>query len=236
MKKTEIVCFIPARSGSTRIKNKNIRLINGRPLVYWSVLNAIKSKKFDRIIFSSDSNKYYNTLIKFLKKDKLNYHDIIFDKRDVKYSKTKSKIFDYLKFDFIKKFDLKNEDLLVQMLPTCPLRSIETIKRAINYSIKTKKNCFSASEYDFHLSFGFSINGKKWKPVFKKSPMITGNTQSQSQKNFYHPNPAINCLYAKSLNKNSKSIYKDAMPILTPKTEAFDLDTEEDLKILKKIF
>ena len=217
MKKTEIVCFIPARSGSTRIKNKNIRLINGRPLVYWSVLNAIKSKKFDRIIFSSDSNKYYNTLIKFLKKDKLNYHDIIFDKRDVKYSKTKSKIFDYLKFDFIKKFDLKNEDLLVQMLPTCPLRSIETIKRAINYSIKTKKNCFSASEYDFHLSFGFSIKGKNWKPVFKNSPMVTGNTQSQSQKNFYHPNPAINCLYVKSLKKNSQSIYRNALPFLIPK-------------------
>ncbi len=236
MKKTEIICFIPARSGSTRIKNKNIRLINGRPLVYWTVFNAIKSKKFDRIIFSSDSDNYYNTLIKYLKKDKLNYHDIIFDKRDIKYSKTKSKIFDYLKFDFIKKFDLKDEDLLVQMLPTCPLRSIETINRAINYSIKTKKNCFSASEYDFHLSFGFSINGTKWKPVFRKSPMITGNTQSQSQKKFYHPNPAINCLYTKSLNKNAKSIYKDAMPILTPKSEAFDLDTEEDLKILKKIF
>lgn len=236
MKKTEIICFIPARSGSTRIKNKNITLINGRPLVYWTVFNAIKSKKFDRIIFSSDSDNYYNTLIKYLKKDKLNYHDIIFDKRDIKYSKTKSKIFDYLKFDFIKKFDLKDEDLLVQMLPTCPLRSIETINRAINYSIKTKKNCFSASEYDFHLSFGFSINGTKWKSVFRKSPMITGNTQSQSQKNFYHPNPAINCLYTKSLNKNAKSIYKDALPILIPKSEAFDLDTEEDLKILKKIF
>ena len=236
MKKSEIICFIPARSGSTRIKNKNIRLINGRPLIYWTVSKAIKSKKFDRIIFSSDSDNYYNTLIKYLKKDKLNYHDIIFDKRDIKYSKTKSKIFDYLKFDFIKKFDLKDEDLLVQMLPTCPLRSIETINRAINYSIKTKKNCFSASEYDFHLSFGFSINGTKWKPVFRKSPMITGNTQSQSQKNFYHPNPAINCLYAKSLNKNAKSIYKDATPILIPKSEAFDLDTEDDLKILKKIF
>lgn len=236
MKKTEIVCFIPARSGSTRIKNKNIRLINKRPLVYWTVSNAIKSKQFDRIIFSSDSDKYFNTLIKYLKKDKLNCHDIIFDKRDIKYSKTKSKIFDYLKFDLIKKFDLDVNDLLVQMLPTCPLRSIKTIKRAINYSIKTKKNCFSASEYDFHITFGFSINGTKWKPVFKKSPMVTGSTQSQSQKIFYHPNPAINCLYVKSLNKNSNSIYKDALPILIPKSEAFDLDTEDDLKILKKIF
>ena len=236
MKNIEIICFVPARSGSTRIKNKNIRFINGRPLVYWTVSNAIKSKKFDKIIFSSDSVIYYNTLIKYLKKDKYNYDKIVFDKRDISHSKTKSKIFDYLKFDLIKKFNLNNEDLIVQMLPTCPLRSIKTIEKAINYSIKTKKNCFSASEYNFHLSFGFSVIGTKWKPVFKKSPMITGNTQSQSQKKFYHPNPAINCLYVHSLNKDSRSIYKNAMPILIPKSEAFDLDTEDDLKILKKIF
>jgi CMP-N,N'-diacetyllegionaminic acid synthase len=236
MKNIKIICFVPARSGSTRIKNKNIRLINGRPLVYWTVLNAIKSKKFDKIIFSSDSVIYYNTLIKYLKKDKYNYDNIVFDKRDISHSKKKSKIFDYLKFDLINKFSLNNDDLLVQMLPTCPLRSIKTIKKAINYSIKTKNNCFSASEYNFHLSFGFSVIGATWKPVFKKSPLITGNTQSQSQKKFYHPNPAINCLYVHSLNKDSRSIYKNAIPILIPKSEAFDLDTEEDLKILKKIF
>jgi CMP-N,N'-diacetyllegionaminic acid synthase len=236
MKKSEIICFVPARSGSTRIKNKNIRLINGRPLIYWTVLKAIKSKKFDQIIFSSDSSKYYNILIKYLKKDKLNYKNLIFDKRNTMHSKTKSKIFNYLKFDLIKKFNLNSDDLLVQMLPTCPLRTINTIKKAINYSIKTKNNSFSASEYDFHISFGFSTIGKKWKALFKKSPMVTGNTQSQSQKKFFHPNPAINCLYVKSLNKNSRSIYKNAMPIFIAKSEAFDLDTEDDLKILKKIF
>lgn len=235
-KKNRIICFIPARSGSTRIKNKNIRLIKKRPLIYWTVSKALKSKKFDSVIFSSDSIQYFNILLRYLKKDNLDYKNLIFDKRDAAHSKTKSKIFDYLKFDLIKKFDLNNNDLLVQMLPTCPLRSINTIKKAIDYAISNKCNCFSASEYDFHLSFGFSINGDKWIPVFKKSPLITGNTQSQSQKKFFHPNPAINCLYIKSLNKNVKSIYNKAKPFLTPQSEAFDLDTEEDLKILKKIF
>ena len=90
----EIIAFIPARSGSTRIKNKNIRLINERPLIYWTVSKAIKSKIFDKIIFSSDSEKYFKILIKYLKKDKLNISKIIFDKRDFIHSKTKSKIFD----------------------------------------------------------------------------------------------------------------------------------------------
>ena len=135
----EIIAFIPARSGSTRIKNKNIRLINRRPLIYWTVSKAIRSKKFDKIIFSSDSSKYFKILIKHLKKDKLNISKLLFDKRDDNHSKTKSKIFDYIKFDLIKKFNLKKNDLLVQMLPTCPLRSISSIIKIINFSILKKK-------------------------------------------------------------------------------------------------
>ena len=149
--KREIVCFIPARSGSTRIKNKNIRLICKRPLVYWTIFKALKSNQFDKIIFSSDSLEYYNKLIRYLKKDKLNYKNLIFDKRDIKHAKTKSKIFDYIKTDLIKKFNLNKNDLLVQLLPTCPLRSIKTVIRAIKLSITNKKNYFSENEYDDSL-------------------------------------------------------------------------------------
>lgn len=238
MKKKEVICFIPARSGSTRVKNKNIRFINGRPLIYWSVTAALKSRQFNKIIFSSDTYNYYKILVKYLKKDNFSYKNLIFDKRLNKYSKTKSKIFDYIKYDLIKKFGLSKKDLLVQMLPTCPLRSIKTIKSAINFSILNNKNCFSASEYDFHLNFGFSIiqNNNKWKSAFKKSPMVTGHTQSQSQKIHYHPNGVINCLHVRKLNKKTQSIYLNAVPIIVPKREAFDIDSEEDLKIIKKLF
>ena len=237
VKNSEIICFIPARSGSSRVKNKNIRIINNRPLIYWTVLKALKSKMFDRIVLSSDSFEYYKILLKFLKKDKLKHQNLIFDKRDLSHSMTKSKIFDYLKYDFINKFKLKKKDLIVQMMPTCPLRSINTIKKSIRYSIRNKKNCFSVCEYDFHLAFAFEIKKSKgWKPVFKKSPMITGNTQSQSQKKYFHPNGVISCLFVRSLKKKSKSIYKNSYPIIVATEETLDIDTEEDLENLKKIY
>ena len=232
----EVICFIPARSGSTRIKNKNIKFLDGRPLIYWTVSKAIKSNKFNKIIFSSDSEKYFLKLVKYLKKDKLKINNLIFDKRNKDHARTNSKIFDYLKYDLIKKFNLRKNDLLVQMLPTCPLRSVKTIKKAISYSIKNKKNYFSACEYDFHLSFGFSIHGKKWKSVFKNSPMINGNTQSQKQIKYYHPNGVINCLYVETLKRTIKSIYHGALPLIIPKSESFDLDTLDDLKILRVFF
>ena len=120
--------------------------------------------------------------------------------------------------------------------PVCPLRSIETIKKAINYSIKNNKNCFSACEYDFHITFGFLIRGNNWKAAFNKSPMTNGSTQSQSQKMYYHPTGVINCLYVRSLSKNTKSIYQKALPVVVSKNESFDLDTEEDLELMKKIY
>ena len=191
---------------------------------------------FNKIIFSSDSEKYFKILIKFLEKDEIDFKNLIFDKRDNLHTKTKSKIFDYLKYDLIKKFNLTKNDLLVQMLPTCPLRSIKTIKKAVNFSLTTKKNCFTVCEYDFHISFSLKIYNQKWLPVFKNSPMLTGNTQSQSQKKYYHPNGVINCLFVKTLNKKVKSIYRNALPLIIPKIEAVDIDTEEDLKIIKKLY
>ena len=45
------------RSGSTGLKGKNIKLINGKPLMYYTIKQAIKSKIFDNIVVSTDSKK-----------------------------------------------------------------------------------------------------------------------------------------------------------------------------------
>ena len=233
--KTNIIGFVPARSGSTRLKDKNIKKISNRPLIYWTIAKAIKSKKFDKIIFSSDSKKYFQILIRYLKRDNLNFNNLIFDKRKKKHAKKKSKIFDYLKDDLIKKFDLNNNDLLVQMLPTCPLRNIKRIKEIIDFSLKNKKNSFSVNEYDFHVSFALNITSNGFKPLLNKSPLITGNTQSQNQKTYFHPNGSIYCLFIKNLKKKSKSIYENAFPYVTSKLESLDIDTLEDFNLVKKI-
>ena len=231
-----IIGFVPARSGSTRLKNKNIKLLNKKPLIYWTIIKALKSKKFDRLIFSSDSKNYYKILLKYLKKEKVNHKILEFDFRVTKHSKTKSKIFDYLKSDFIKKYSFKKDDLIVQMLPTCPLRSITSIKKIIDYSKKTKRNSFSVCEYDFHVSFAIELKKNSWTTLYKNSPITTGKTQSQDQKKFYHPNGSIYCLFSKSINKNSKSIYQNAYPVVVSRKESFDIDTNEDFRIVNKLF
>lgn len=51
----KILAVIPARAGSKGIPNKNIRIIGGHPLIYYSIKNALKSKMITDVIVSTDS-------------------------------------------------------------------------------------------------------------------------------------------------------------------------------------
>ena len=57
MKKNNYIAVIPARGGSKRIKNKNIKNFCGKPIIAYSIQAAKKSKLFSRIIVSTDSNR-----------------------------------------------------------------------------------------------------------------------------------------------------------------------------------
>lgn len=54
----KIIAFIPARSQSTRIRNKNIRKLNGQPLIFWTFHQAKQSGIFSEIVMSTDSSEY----------------------------------------------------------------------------------------------------------------------------------------------------------------------------------
>lgn len=52
------LAIIPARSGSKGVKDKNIRLLGGKPLMAWSIEAALKSEQFDEVMVSTDSEHY----------------------------------------------------------------------------------------------------------------------------------------------------------------------------------
>ena len=234
MKKNKIIAFIPARSGSKRIKHKNIKLINGEPLIYWSVKSAVDLRVIDKIIFSTDTKEYITILKRSLKRNKISDKKIIYSIRSKKDSSSKTKIFDYIKEKLSKSKLLEDYDILVQLLPTAPLRKKSTIKKIIDTTIKKKVNIFTVSEYDFHVKFALEIKKNlTWKSLFKNSPLKNGNTRSQDQKTYYKPNPVANCLWIKNLNNKRRTIYERAIPFVTRSLESLDIDTLEDLKLAR---
>lgn len=73
----KIVAIIPARSGSKGLKDKNIKLLNGKPLLAYTIEAALNSDVFDYILFTSDSKEYceiakkYGAQTPFLRPDSL---------------------------------------------------------------------------------------------------------------------------------------------------------------------
>ena len=73
---SNIIAIIPARSGSKSIKDKNIKLLSGHPLIAYSIIAAKLSKKIERVIVSTDSEEYgdiakkYGAEVPFIRPDK----------------------------------------------------------------------------------------------------------------------------------------------------------------------
>ena len=65
------IAIIPAKEHSSRIPKKNFKNFFGKPMIYWSINNAIKSKLFDKVIVLTDSKriekiaKKYNAEVPF---------------------------------------------------------------------------------------------------------------------------------------------------------------------------
>ena len=78
----KVICIIPARERSSRLRNKNILKIKGKSLVQIALDKSLKIREFEKIIVSTDSRKILN-----LKKK---YKDVIFLKRPMKYATAKS--------------------------------------------------------------------------------------------------------------------------------------------------
>lgn len=130
MKKINLA-IIPARSGSKGIKDKNILLINKKPLLAYTIEAAKKSKCFNIIFVSTDSKKYaeiakkYGANVDFL--------------RSKKNSSDTSKSID-LMVETVENFKKKNIycETVTLLQPTSPLRDAKDIKNAFKI-LKDKK-------------------------------------------------------------------------------------------------
>lgn len=132
--KNQTWVFIPARAGSKTIKDKNIKKLNGLPLICYSLNTAKKLKFIKKIVFSSDSAKYHKLASK--------YADIESHFRSLKTSKDYSSDYEVFK-EYIDQKIKKREkipEFFLHLRPTTPLRRINTLEKIHNYFLKNKKN------------------------------------------------------------------------------------------------
>ena len=127
----KILGFIPARSGSTRLKNKNLKKFLGKPLLYHTV-KFVKKLKLSHILVSSDSEKIKNIELKLNIKN--NY--LRPKKLSNKNSQLTDAIFDALNWLMTNK--KKKFDAVMVFQPTTPYRDLIETKKIIRLFKKKK--------------------------------------------------------------------------------------------------
>ncbi|PTX16339.1 N-acylneuraminate cytidylyltransferase [Halanaerobium congolense] len=127
----KILAIIPARSGSKGLKDKNIKCLNGKPMINYTIEAALKNEVFSNVVVSTDSQKYADIARKagaevpFIRPDNL-----------AKDESTTNEVI----LHAISEMENTNDeyDCFMLLQPTSPLRTAENIKKA--YSLFKGKN------------------------------------------------------------------------------------------------
>ncbi len=129
-----MIAIIPARSGSERVKHKNIKIVNGHPLIAYTIQLAKSSKIFDKIICTTDSEQI-GRIAEYYGCDEV----II---RSKKISSATSPDIDWIN-DLLEK-NLLTSDYFCILRITSPVKKVETLKNAFELLIKSEGDSIRA--------------------------------------------------------------------------------------------
>ena len=225
-KNKKILALVPARSGSKGIKNKNIKKINGVPLIKYTLDFINKLKFVDLKIVSSDS-------IKILKLAKDN--DFIGIKRSKFLSGDKVSDFSVIKSVVNNSYVARSQcDYLIYLQPTSPIRRKKELLLALKKIIIN----------NFHSGWSVSKIDKKYHPLkilkIKNKKLTLFNSKGkkiiarQQLDDIFIRNGVFYIFSIKELMKK-KSIYLDNTLPVYIKHKIVNIDNSNDLKIAKKL-
>lgn len=153
-KKQSVICIIPARGGSKGIKLKNLRKVCGKPLIYYPINAAIKSKVCDRIIVSTDCKKIekeakkHGAEVPFLREKKYS-GDRTTTEETLKNALKEAEIFYRTRFD-----------ICVFLTCTNIFRKVKWIKEAVNILKKNQSIDSAFSVHGFYKHIWHEVKGK----------------------------------------------------------------------------
>ncbi len=217
----KILGIIPARGGSKGLTKKNIVEVRGKPLIAWTIEEALKVQEIDRLICSTDDKdianaaKSYGCEVPFMRPKELSMDRV----------KVVGSVLHAIEW-----FEKKGTYYAVAItLPgTPPLRTGEDIKNALHeYTAKNLKSLFGICECERPPYWAYTISdSKKVNPLFGMEKM---NAQRQTLPKTYRPNGALYINDVKSLKE-----YKDfKKPCLTgfvmEQLHSVDIDSEIDI-------
>jgi len=218
------LAIIPARGGSKGIKKKNLKKLDGKPLIFYTIESAKKSKKFDRIIVSTDNkeiakiSKKFGADVPFSRPSRISGDDIPMIKV-IKHA-----------VDFLEKEESYIPDIISILQPTSPLRTSKIITDSFNLLKKNNSTSVISVSKTKHHPFSLFIKKKYFLKPSEKN--FEKYTLRQSLSSLYHPNGTIYTFWNKTLKKYDSIYGPRIFPlIINDPIQMLDIDNTFDFFI-----
>lgn len=217
------IAIIPARSGSKGLKDKNIKPLNGKPLMVYSIDAALKSKAFSTVFVSTDSELYAQIAID--------------NGADAHFLRTQENSSDYSSsWDAVREVihHFETEDVffdeIMLLQPTSPLRTSEDILQAIDIFIDKKAMIVeSLTEMDHSPLWSNTLPEDGSMDSFFNS---YSNLPRQALPKYYRENGAIYLIKREVLFKKDSEMFDEkCYAYIMPRERSIDIDVEIDFRI-----
>jgi len=217
------IIFIPIRSGSKGIPDKNIKEFCNKPLVAWGIEAALKCRQVDKVIVNTDSAKYISTIRKLFPKAKklVCYH------RPMELAKDNTSTEDVM-LDYIENSKLKDKDNFILFQITNPFVTSKDISKFI-------KN-FNKKKYDSGLTVC-----KTDKFVWRNNKSINYDYRNRPRRqDIQHPsyieNGALYISTIKDIKLHKNRLGINPFTYEMPWYSQFEIDNPEDWILCEFIF
>ena len=224
------VAFIPARSGSKRIKNKNLHILNNHPLIAYAITSALNSKLFDKVVCATDSAeyaevaKYYGAEVPFLRGQNI--------------SKDVSPDIDWVKemLNWYASNNCKIEIFSI-LRPTSPFRKSETIIEAFKLFDKTfgADSLRAVEKVKQHPGKMWVIGNNFMNPLmpFSLNETPWHSNQTNALPEVFIQNASLEISFSKNVFLNNSISGEVIVPYVTRGHEGFDINNPEDIILLE---
>lgn len=227
-----ILAIIPARGGSKGIKDKNIVLIKGKPLLAYTAIPALSLREkgvLNDVILSTDSSRIAEV------GKELGLHVPFL--RPAEFATDKAKAISYVihALDFYEEKGVSFDGVMI-LQPTSPLRSMEDIEHAVNIFQQEKSDSLISVYEEAYINdlvmYRFGENGHLGNPL---NPLHNKGVRRQDHGSVYVRNGCIYITRTKYIRDNELIISDNPLLYVMTKEQSVNVDTPEDLNLLKKV-
>lgn len=223
--KLKSVALIPARSGSKRVPNKNIRLLAGHPMLAYTICAAIDSGVFDAVVCATDSleyaeiAKYYGAEVPFLRPKQI--------------SGDKSPDIEWVVW-VLEQLKLQGREFEIFSIlrPTSPFRSIDTIRRAwaAFKSDQTADSLRAIEKCKQHPGKMWVIRGQRMTPImpFTNNGVPWHSCQYTTLPEIYAQDASLEIAWTRIALKNNTIAGEAIIPFVSEGFDGFDINEPED--------